>query len=369
MIRKAMLMSVLCVAAMSMAARAEKVDFAKQIVPILADRCYKCHGVEKDKGGLRLNTKEAILKGGDDAKTFVASKPAESEIFKRVSLPADDEDIMPPKGDPLTKDQQELIKQWIAEGADFGAWTEDKNAAAPKGEVLPQVPAADGKAIEKLASLGALAMPLAKDTNLINVDFRAEADKIGDSHLVHLKPVATQIAWLNLANTKITDDGLAQLEELKNLRRLHLEKTAIGDAGLAHLKGLSELRYLNLYGTKVTDAGLANLKGLANLEKLYLWQTAVTDAGAADLQKALPNLQIDRGWTAPKEEPKEAGKTADAGAAINGTCPVSGKPVDAAQFSEFQGQKIGFCCEKCKAKFDANPAEVVKKVKEFKPAA
>lgn len=279
------------------------VDFAKDVEPILAQRCYECHGVDKDKGDFRLHTLEEIQKVEG---LIVAGKPEESSIFHRISLPADDADIMPPKGDPLTAEQQETIKKWIAEGANFGDWKAAASASAekeghgePKIEKLPEVPAANADALKRLQEAGALAMPLANNTNLLNVDFRANAAETGDAQLALLRPVAEQVAWLGLAGTQVTDTGLEQIKGLKNLRRLHLEKTALTDAALAHLAGFAELRYLNLYNTKVTDAGLAHLKGLKNLEKLYLWQTEVTDAGAKALKEALPNLAINRGWEGP----------------------------------------------------------------------
>ena len=97
----------LAVAAQASAA----VDFDKQIRPILESACVQCHSAEKTKGDLRLDTPKHAL----DA--IVAGKPAESSLIERIQLPADDDDIMPPKGDPLTKEQQQLLTQWIQEGA------------------------------------------------------------------------------------------------------------------------------------------------------------------------------------------------------------------------------------------------------------
>ena len=65
------------------------------------------------------------------------------------------------------------------------------------------------------------------------------------------------------------------------------------------MKNLSELTYLNVYSTKVTDKGLASLGGLKKLKNVYLWQTAVTDAGAAELAKAVPGIYINRGIDPP----------------------------------------------------------------------
>jgi internalin A len=59
-----------------------------------------------------------------------------------------------------------------------------------------------------------------------------------------------------------------------------------------HLHGLTELRWLDLSSTQVTDAGLVHLHGLTRLQDLNLGRTQVTDAGVAELKKALPNVSI-----------------------------------------------------------------------------
>ena len=93
--------------ALGLNGRAEdKVDFAKSIQGVLEARCIDCHGPKKQKGDLRLDSKEATLE-----EVVQSGKSAESELFKRISLPADHEDIMPPKGDPLAKEQIELVKK------------------------------------------------------------------------------------------------------------------------------------------------------------------------------------------------------------------------------------------------------------------
>lgn len=233
--------------------------------------------------------------------------------------------------------------------------------AAIAQDELPQFPAADAKAIEKLVSLGAGATALAINTNAVSVNFSLAGTKVTDAQLEALKGVSGQLVWLNLGGTAVTDAGLAQVSGLKNLRRLHLERTAVTDAGLAALKGLSELRYLNLYGTKVTDKGLAALSGLKKLTSLYVWQTEVTEAGQAELVKALPALYVNRGAelpVPPKEEPKAK--------PINAKCPVSGKDIDAANTVLYKAQSIAFCCDKCPAKFEKEPAKYIGKVPEFK---
>lgn len=303
----------------------EKIDFAKQIRPIFADTCYKCHAGSKHKGDLKLDSVEAIKKGGKDAKdkVVIAGDPEKSDLVRRIALPKDDDDVMPPdgKGEHLSKAQISLIKQWIEEGANFGDWKEDapkpastdsapgKSAegddAAIKEPPLPQAPPADPAALDKLRESGALVLPLAQNTNLLSVEFTSNAANITDQQAALLAPLSEQLYDLNLANTKVTDEGLKALEGMKNLHRLHLEKTAVTDAGLAHLKGLGNLEYLNLYSTSVTDEGLNNLNGLSSLKNLYLWQSKVTDAGADALRQSLKRCAVDTGWKEPTTAPSD----------------------------------------------------------------
>ena len=91
-------------------------DFNRDIKPIFADRCYSCHGAEKHKGGLRLDRKTDAMQGGDSGVVIVPHKSAESLLFKNISG-ANPDNLMPPKGDPLSKAQIALIKTWIDEGA------------------------------------------------------------------------------------------------------------------------------------------------------------------------------------------------------------------------------------------------------------
>jgi len=283
-------------------AAAEGVSFNDTIWPILQERCLSCHGGDKDKGDLKLDSLEAFTKGGENGPIFVAGKPEESALYKLTILPKDDPDIMPAKGDPLTEEQTKAIHTWITEGANFGDW---KGGAAPADQAAAPVNVLDVLAantapaeaplLEAVAGLGGLAMPLDMKSPLVRVDYHLVGDTIADEQLATLPPLSAQLTWLNLAGTKITDGGLAIVAGLPKLTRLHLERTGITDAGLAHLAGLSNLEYLNLYGTQVTDAGLAQLAPLANLKKIFLWQTAVTADGAAALQAALPNVKIDLG--------------------------------------------------------------------------
>ena len=96
------------------------VDFARDIQPLLAERCVKCHGSEKQKGGLRLDAKARALQGGDDGKIIEPGNSASSRMIHLVAG-LEEDTVMPPegKGDRFTAEQIALLRAWIDQGADW----------------------------------------------------------------------------------------------------------------------------------------------------------------------------------------------------------------------------------------------------------
>ncbi|MDP6596602.1 MAG: c-type cytochrome domain-containing protein [Candidatus Poribacteria bacterium] len=271
------------------------VNFSKRVLPIFQKNCISCHGPDEQAKGLRLDSVADIMDANADGLLLVAGKADESELFRRISLPEDDQEIMPPSdfGSPLSTADQELIKQWINEGANFDQQDLETSNEADTIVVASPVAAED---LAKLTQIGALAAPIAQDTNLIQVDFSQISSQIGDEQLTLLQPFKEQLHWLDIGGTKITDDGLAKLAVFPNLVRLHLENTSIGDNGLQHLQTLTRLTYLNIFNTQVSDVGLEHLKPLEKLDQIYLWKTQVTEAVAEKLMADRPNLAVNLGW-------------------------------------------------------------------------
>ncbi|MBT3666207.1 MAG: hypothetical protein HN548_01915, partial [Opitutae bacterium] len=93
-----------------------KIDFNREIRPILSEHCFACHGLDDPQGGLRLDFAEFAYKGGKSG--FPAITPGdleESEILHRV-VSTEEDDRMPPKGETLKPEQVKLLRQWIASG-------------------------------------------------------------------------------------------------------------------------------------------------------------------------------------------------------------------------------------------------------------
>lgn len=300
-------------AALDVAGTTLTVDFATQIAPIFADHCVKCHGPEKQKGNLRLDARRYVFDDRDaDEQVIIPGDAFNSELHFRVSLPRDDENVMPPegKGDPLSPGQVAMLGTWIDEGA---IWTdvpivapirqaaEEAGAGRTEASAEPALvfdeaaQAEQAAAFAALRERGAVALRIAVSEPWAEVRFDLLGAGVTDSDLALLEPLRQTLTSLNLAGTGVTDAGVAMLGGYPRLARLYLDRTAVTDDGLAGLTGLAELRYLNLYATGITDRGLVSAASLPALESLYLWKTGVSPQAGALLAALKPGLTVEVG--------------------------------------------------------------------------
>jgi len=106
----------------------QDIDFVSQIEPFFVQNCHKCHGQDHQKGGLRLDRREAALRGGDTTDhVLVPGKSSKSDLIARLKS-TDPEVMMPPKGNRIPPDQIALLAKWIDAGA---VWPETAAAASP----------------------------------------------------------------------------------------------------------------------------------------------------------------------------------------------------------------------------------------------
>src|SRR5262245_12844767 len=112
-----------------------RIDFAHDIVPILRKHCGECHTGEKKKGGFSLNTRSALLAGGETGAAVVPGKSAESELIKRITS-SDDAVKMPPEGPRVPASEVTLLRRWI----DAGVPWEEEFAFRSSGYEPPLLP-------------------------------------------------------------------------------------------------------------------------------------------------------------------------------------------------------------------------------------
>lgn len=330
-----------------------KVEFQRQILPIFEKNCLECHAtphtgsdgkMTKPKGGVVLDSKDGITTS-KRGRLVVAGKPDSSMLFDSISLPADDDDRMPPpkKGAPLPQEQQDLIKRWIEEGASFGSWTGQK-AEEPASDKVADKPSAPDKAsgksgekpadkakpkespiarlqkgltplaptvLEALANGPFQVSSLGDDSPLLRVGCAGRTDEVDDKALELLRPIVSHIAELDLSRSGVGDGACALIAMMPRLVQLDLRQTQVGDAGAAKLVACKELRTVNLFGTKIGDYALAALGTLKQLENVYVWQTEASAGAVVRLREQVPGVRVV--FAADLPEPMGEGQGQGAG--------------------------------------------------------
>jgi len=259
--------------------------FAARVAPIFNDNCTTCHGPEKVKAKLRLDTFAHVMRGGKDGVVVKPGDPKGSELYRRITLPRDHKDAMPAEGKPgLTQTQIKIIESWIESGAEQTTTVEEVHGAPPlpAPKPAPRAAAMDyHPRLEQLQTLqrelGVQLVPRSQDPRdgLILRTVSAP-ERCNDATLEALRPVSDLIVDAELSRTKITDAGAKLLGDFPNLISVDLSHTSITSGALVPLERLTKLESLNLTATDVDDSGVLPFRKKPGLRHLYLFGTKST---------------------------------------------------------------------------------------------
>jgi mono/diheme cytochrome c family protein len=268
--------------------------YAKHINPIFDANCVTCHGDGKVNGGLRLDSYELLMKGGQDGPVIIAGEPEKSLLLKRVTLPPDQKHFMPAEGRPPLKPEEiAWIRAWIQQGASPAATSLAGIAISEEPKEQPLQPVGDYSGLmpevrQMEKGEGAKLIPVSsKPADGLILNTADAAGSFGDAQLAQFQKFAPYIVEAELGRTAVTNVGFDTLSRFTHLRALHLEGTAVTGDGLAKLAPLSQLTYLNLSGTKVTQAAIAPLTSMKNLRHIYLYNTPAEPAPNAEVTKQI----------------------------------------------------------------------------------
>lgn len=258
---------------------------------VLNNYCFECHGATNQKGDYRLDLKSTIYTPGEsETLPIIAGKPDDSELYFRMTLPIDDDEVMPPKkkARPSPKDIQ-AVKDWITAGA---IWTSEEDRRGLPTTYVEVGDDATNALIDAISETKAKAEYNAWGDNSVRVDLSvAYKDKLKDA-LIALEDFGDRLAWLDCSRLELQGSFFDELKQYTNLQRLHLDNSNVSDDDLESLCHLPQLKYLNLYSTEITDKGIDHLQNCSSLEKLFLGDTKVTKAGVAKLKATNLTLKI-----------------------------------------------------------------------------
>lgn len=285
------------------------VVFRDVIQPIFNEKCTSCHSDKKQKGGLRLDNYEYIVKGGEDGAIIQPGKSTESRLVKNILLPESHDDHMPPKGKPqLTGDEIKLISWWIDTGAGIdktiGALAPDPtiktmilqlNAgdSQTKEIVLSDIKPADQNIINNLRGYGMVIHPISQKDNYLKVNL-SYSKNLSPSQIKALLPLKSHILHLKASGLNYNPELLEVIAQMENLMALYLDHTKVDDTQLHMLNSLKKLEYLNLASTLITIDGLKKLK-MPSLKQLYLFGSKVDKTNFVSIANHFSGVVIDTG--------------------------------------------------------------------------
>jgi hypothetical protein len=275
--------------------------YGVRIQPIFAGHCVTCHGRDKHKSNLRLDTYGSLMRGSKHGAVIKAGDLHGSELFRRITLVPTDDDFMPKQGKrPLSADEVKLIELWIVAGASNTLSVDAINTARATRTIAPEVTfeQVDSAAVaQRRAALAPTVARLQKQyPNTLEYESRASAElvlnasllgsRFRDADLAALAEVADQVVVADFSRTNITDHAAPVIASMKGLRVLRLMHTKITDATVRALIGCGQLESLSVFGTAVTPASLATMAHLPKLRHLYVGETTIrADASIPDVLK------------------------------------------------------------------------------------
>ena len=285
----------------------EALVYADLVEPIFDSRCASCHNSDQSKGGLVMDSKALLLKGGKDGKLWDTADSELGLLMRRIHLPAEEKKHMPPANKTqLTDAEEKILYYWIKGGSSFDQKVAELSPTDPlrvlaagilKGsaEEKYDFSAADEKKVQSLNTNYRVVTPLANGSPALAVDFYGIA-AFQSAQLKELDAVKEQVVSLNLDKMPVTDADLPVIAGLHNLRVLNLDFSHITGKGLSALRGLSYLRNLSLSGVPLRAEDLAFVRELKSLHTLYVWNTGLGDGAAADLEKEQRGLSVISGF-------------------------------------------------------------------------
>ena len=241
--------------------------YTRRVAPLFAESCMACHGEDRQKGELRLDSYAFAMRGGRHGAVILPGDPKASQLMIRISLPAGDEKAMPPEGKtPLSPDQVTAIRLWIAAGASS---TMAVVKGAPRLVAEVKIPELDPVAARRLRAplandvrqLGArypgLLAYVSRNSADLDVNAALRGPAFSDADLKAFLPLSAHILRLDLSGTTVTDASAPILAQMTALRTLRLANTKTGDTTISALVSLKSLKSLTVTGTGATKAALA----------------------------------------------------------------------------------------------------------------
>lgn len=282
------------------------------VMPILEARCYTCHSDRKQKGELRLDSRESILEGGESGDPLITDDLDQSKLYHVLNLPLSDDLHMPPKGKPqLTDLQVEVLGTWIKEGGQPGkrvmqyadqraleSWYEDMIAAEKlfANPLIPGDPVSipDEELVVKLQDSGVLVQRVGMDNNYLEMSF-INIPVLSTELIQEATQLNEHVIWMDISGHALDDAHLDQLVRFTRVTDLNIARSTLPEGGLGKLSALEQVQVLNLTGTDLSGSGIEVLADWPGLRKVFTYQSGISTESVIRFAQTNPEIEVDTG--------------------------------------------------------------------------
>lgn len=279
------------------------------IKPIFETKCMRCHEAGNARGGVSMDSPEALLTDALGDPVIYPGDLERSIGYQRMILSPWDQHYMPPSGPPVTYHEKRLVEWWIMENAPFEAGIEEVNLPTDILDILQntfqyntqkrifyekvKAERIDSSTLKAVVSAGWKVSRLAQHNDFLDVHRQGKLDSLSIDDWQALERIADNIVWLNLSNHSIPAQAFDLIGNMPNLYRLQLQNTNTEDEDLNSLIDLKYLNTLNLFGTSITDESIPHLVQMKQLEVLFLGNTPLKEMGYDSLEQLLPDVSVN----------------------------------------------------------------------------
>jgi hypothetical protein len=278
--------------------------YERAIGPLLQQKCLSCHGPEKEKGNLLLNSPDHILKGGEHGSILIGQNNKKALLLERLFLPFADEKHMPPEGKlQLTKEELSLLSYWILAG---GILEVQMNELTPSDSLflladhwIPSIPYSDGPP-QTFPDLKAY------NSNYCTVNYSYAGSRdievsfyqkkfYAHENLKRLAPIQSQIVSLNMQNMPLQEEDIAFIAQCSQLQKLNLNYTQLSADQLIPLKKLTQLKSISICGLAYDENTWPAFFENAPFDEVHLWASSLNAPQIDKIRSAYPQINFTVG--------------------------------------------------------------------------
>lgn len=266
------------------------------IAPILEQKCVSCHGTDKTKGGLLLNTPENISLGGESGDLF-----EDDILMKVINLPLEHESHMPPEGKlQLTDDEKSIIRLWVKTGGNFElrlnelAVNDSMLLLTNKYQFALNQKATlnfDLPGLEEYNSNYCSVNYLFHGTDEVEVNF-FQGSNYNRENLIRLEKIKTNIVNLNMQGMPLTKEDLDIIMQFSNLQKINLNSTGLTIGSLAKLKTLTKLNSVSISGIDFDAGELDQFLDGSKFSSVNVWSQKADKKQLENVIAKYPEIEI-----------------------------------------------------------------------------